>query len=95
MKFLGKCIIKSQNNSRFEAFLPNGLDALAEIINDMVTLGATAGRQETTDDAGDVMPDVECLRTVHTDALYTQAETADAWEHHRLTVGKPMFQDVL
>jgi hypothetical protein len=51
--------------------LPNGLDALAEIINDMVTLGATAGRQETTDNTGDVMPDVESLRTVHTDALYT------------------------
>ena len=80
---------------RFEAFLPDGLDTLAEVIKDMPACDATAGREETTDDAGDVAPDIKVLRVVNTDAFHTKAETSDAWKDNRLSFRQPMFQDVL
>ena len=80
---------------RFEAFLPDGLDTVAEVIEDVATLDTTTGRQETTDNAGDVLSDVECLGIIHTDALHTETETADARKHHRLSLTKPVFKDVL
>ena len=42
----------------------------------MATLDATTGREETTDDAGDMTTDVECLRIIHTDTLHTKTETS-------------------
>ena len=44
----------------------------------MASLNTATGREETADDAGDVAADVECLRVIHPDALYTKTETADA-----------------
>ena len=62
--------------SWFEASLPDGLDTLAEVVEDVAVLGpftdvdAATCWKETTDDAGDVTADVECLRIIHTDAFY-------------------------
>jgi hypothetical protein len=75
--------------------MPDGLDALAEVIEDMAALDATASREETADNAGDVLADVECLGIIHTNTLYAKTETADAWEHDCLTLRKPLLQDVL
>ncbi len=61
----------------------------------MATLDAATGREETTDDTGDVTADVEGLRVVHTDALYPETEAADAWKDDRLALWEPLFQDVL
>ena len=52
----------------------------------MASLNTATGREETADDAGDVAADVECLRVIHPDALYTKTETADAKENDRLTL---------
>ncbi len=68
--------------------MPDGLDAITEVIEDMAALDATASREETADNAGDVLADVECLGIIHTDALYTQTETADTREHDSLTIGQ-------
>lgn len=70
----------------FEAVLPDGFDAVADIVEDVTALDATAWGEETADDAGDVATDVELLRVVDTGALHTKAETADAWEDHRLAL---------
>lgn len=52
----------------------------------MASLNTATGREETADDACDVAADVECLRVIHPDALYTKTETADAKENDRLTL---------
>jgi hypothetical protein len=80
---------------RLKARLPDGLDALAEVVEDMATLNAATSREETADDAGDVTTDVEFLRIIHPDTLYPKAETADSWEYDRLTLGKTVLQDIL
>ena len=80
---------------RFKARLPYGLDTLAEVVEDMATLDAATGWEETADDAGDVASDVEFLRIIHPDTLYPKAETADSWEYDRLTLGKAVLQDIL
>lgn len=67
-----------------ESFLPDGLDAFAEVVEDMAALDAAACRQEAADEAGDVLADVEVLRIIHTNALHAQAETADAGQDDRL-----------
>lgn len=71
---------------RLKPRLPYGFDTLAEIIEDMASLNTATGREETADDACDVAADVECLRVIHPDALYTKTETADAKENDRLTL---------
>ena len=69
---------------RFKTRLPDGFDTFAEVVEDMASLNTATGREETADDAGDVTVDVECLRVIHPDALYTKTETADARENDRL-----------
>ena len=64
--------------SRLEACLPDGLDTLAEVIEDVASLDTTTSRQEATHDARDVTTDVERLRIINTDALYPKTETSDA-----------------
>lgn len=61
----------------------------------MAALHATAGREEATDDAGDVVAETEVLGTVHTDTLHTETETADAGKDHRMAVGKVLLQQML
>ena len=51
--------------------MPDNLHALAEVIEDVSSLNATSSGQEAADDAGDVAADVEVLRVVDTDTLYT------------------------
>ena len=80
---------------RLKARLPDGFDALAEVVEDMATLNAATSREETADDAGDVTTDVEFLRIIHSDTLYPKAETADSREYDRLTLGKSVLQDIL
>ena len=77
------------------AFLPSDLHTIAEVIEDMAILDATASREETADDAGDVTTDVELVRIIHADALHAKAESANAWEDNCLPFGQPMLQDVL
>ena len=48
---MSRAIIESFR-SWFEAVLPDGLDAIAEVVKDTATLDAATGGQETTDDAG-------------------------------------------
>ena len=81
--------------SRLEACLPDGLDTLAEVIEDVASLDTTTSRQEATHDARDVTTDVERLRIINTDALYPKTETSDAWKNNGQTFRKPMLQDVL
>ena len=68
--------------------MPDGLDAITEVVEDVAALDATASREETADNAGDVLADVECLGIIHTDALNAKTEAADAWEHDSLTIGQ-------
>ena len=82
-------------DSRFKAFLPDGLDAIAEIVEDTPARNAAAGGQETADDTGDVTRDVKVLGIVDTDTLHAKAEAADAWKDDRLTFRQPMLEDVL
>ena len=70
----------------FGTFLPDGFDTFAEVVEDMTAWDATAGREETTDDAGDVAADVECLRIIYPDAFHPKAEAADTWEYDCLTL---------
>ena len=79
----------------FEAFLPDDLDAVAEIVEDVAALDAAPCGQETADDTGDVTRDVKVLGIVDTDTLHAKAETADAWKDDRLTFRQPMLEDVL
>ena len=81
--------------SRLKACLPDGLDALTEVVEDMAPLDTATGREETAYDACDVTTDVERLRIIDTDALYPKAETSDAWKNNGLTFRKPMLQDIL
>ena len=62
--------------------LPDGLYAIAEVVEDVAALNAAAGREEATDNAGDVTADVEHFRIVHADAFHAEAEAANAWKHH-------------
>ena len=80
---------------RLEAFLPDGLDVLAEVIDDVAAYGATAGGEEAADDASDVAADVELLRIIDALAFHTQTETADAWQHHRVAVAQPGLHQIL
>ena len=77
--------------SRFETFLPDGLDTIAEVIEDLATLDATTGRQEAADNAGDVTADVESLRVIHTDAFHAEAEASDAGKHHGVAFAEFLF----
>ena len=80
---------------RLKACLPYGFYSFAEVVEDMTALNAATSREETTDNAGDVTADVECLRIVHTDALYPKTETTDTWKYDCVTIRKLLFQDVL
>jgi hypothetical protein len=75
--------------------MPDSLDTLTEVVENVATLDATASGEETADDTGDVLSDVEVLGIVHTDALHTETETADAREHHRLTLPQFLLQNIL
>ena len=66
--------------------MPDGFDAIAEVVENVATLGAAAGGKETANDAGDMTTDVEGLGIVNTDALHTQAETADAGEDNCMSL---------
>ena len=70
---------------RFEAFLPDGFDTVAEVVEDVAALDAAAGRKEATDDASDVAADVEVFGIFDTDALYSETEAADARKNDGLT----------
>ena len=63
---------RAQTTLRFKARLPYGFDTLAEVVEDVAALDTATGREETADDSGDVAADVECLRVIHPDALYTK-----------------------
>lgn len=84
-----------KNELRFETVLPDGLDTLADVVENVAALNATAGGEETADDPGNVLADVELLRIIYTDALHAEAETSDARKDHRLTLPQFLFQDVL
>ena len=71
---------------RLEAFLPDGLDALAEIIEDTAVLHAAAGREEAADDTSDMTSKVEILRVFNTNTLHTKTETANTRKDDRLTI---------
>ena len=49
---------------RFETCLPDGLDTIAEVVEDVTALNATACGEETADITSDVTTDVECLRVI-------------------------------
>ena len=75
--------------------LPDGLDAFAEVVEDVAALDAAAGREKTADDAGDVASDVEVLRVFDTDALHTEAEAANAGKDDGLAFTEFLLHDVL
>ena len=61
----------------------------------MTPLNAAPSRKEATDNARDMLTDVECFRVIHTDALHPETETTDARKDHRLPFGKFLLQDIL
>ncbi len=75
--------------------MPDGLDTVTEVVENVATLNATTGGEEAANDTGDMVADVECLRIVHADALYTKTETTYAREHHRLAFSEFLFQNIL
>ena len=81
--------------SRLEAFLPDSFDTVAEVVEDMASLDATASGEEAANDTSDVAGDVEILGIVDTNALHPKAETAYAWKNDGLSFGQTLFQDVL
>ena len=85
--FLSRC--------RLEAQLPDGGDALAEVVEDVAGCGAATGRKEATDDAGDVTTDVELIGLVYALAFHTEAEAADAWQYDGVAVGELHLHGVL
>lgn len=78
-----------------EPLLPDGLDSIAEVVENMAALDTTASGEETANDAGDVLSDVEGFRIIHTDTLHTETETTDAGKYHRLTFPQSLFQNIL
>jgi len=76
-------------------FLPDGLDAVAEVVEDVAALDVATGGEEAADDAGDVVTDVECLGGINTDTLHTKAETADARKDDGLAVAQFLLHDIL
>ena len=71
------------------------MHTVAEVVENAAALGATPGRQETADDAGDVLLNVELPGFIHASALHTQAETPDAWEHDGMPVGQFLLEQIL
>ena len=59
--------------SGLEAFLPDGLHAVADIVKDMPPLDAAPRWQETADDTRDVPLDIKRLLVVDTHTLHTEA----------------------
>ena len=92
-----ECDVKRcvKDGSAFGVFLPDGLDSVAEVVEDMPALDAAPCGQKAADDAGDVTADVECLRVVDTYAFHAQAETAYAGQDHGLALAEPLFENVL
>ena len=80
---------------RFETCLPDGLDTIAEVVEDVTALNATACGEETADITSDVTTDVECLRVIDTDTLYPKTETADTGEDNGLPVRQSVLEDLL
>lgn len=75
--------------------MPDGLDTFAKVVKNMAALNTATGGKETADDAGDVTANVEGFRVVHTNALYTKAETSDAGQYHGLAVAQFLLHGVL
>lgn len=92
---MGKEKEKHGPGSRLKAFLPLCLDAIADIVEDTAALDAAPGRQEATDDTGDMAAEAECLRIVNAYTLHTKTETADTVKNDRLTISQPLLQDTL
>ena len=80
---------------RLEAFLPDGVHTVAEVVEDVAAVDAAAGGEETADDAGDVVTDVEVFRVVHANAFHAKAEAADTGKDDGLAVAEPLFEDIL
>jgi hypothetical protein len=78
-----------------EAFLPDGFDAVAEVVEDVTAGDAATCREEAADNAGDVVADVELLRIIDTYTLHAKTETADARENHRLAIRELFLEKIL
>ena len=75
----------------FIAFLPDGLDAHTEVVEDMAALDAATSWQETTDEAGDMAAEIEFFRIGNTNTLHMKTETTDAWQDNCLAIGEFLF----
>lgn len=53
----------------------------------MTSLNAATGWEETADNAGDVMTDIEILWIIYTYTLYTKTETTNARQDNCLAIG--------
>ena len=86
---------------RLKASLPDGLDTLAEVVEDVAVLGpftdidAATCWEETTDDSLDMSSYIELFGFFYTNALNTQAKATDAFDDHRLTIGQTVFHHIL
>ena len=65
--------------------MPNRLDTLTEVVENVASLDAATSGQEATDDAGDMTADDEGFRVVLTDAIYTQAVIPSPQKNERKT----------
>lgn len=80
---------------RLAPVLPDGVDAVADVVEDVVAGGAVAGGQEAADDALDVAAQAELLRVVHALALHAEAEAAYLGQDDGVAVGEFHLQRVL
>ena len=59
----------------------------------MTPLNAASGWEETADNAGEVMADIEILWIIYTYTLYTKTETTDTRQDNCLAIGQFFFKD--
>ena len=70
---------------RFEAFLPDGFDTVAEVVENVAALNTASSRKESADNSGDVTADVELLWVFDTNAFHTETKTTNTWKDNGLT----------
>lgn len=75
--------------------LPDGIDAIAEIIDDVVTAITVTGWEKAADDASDVATTAELLRLIYPLTLHTKAEATDFRNHNGIALGEFHLQGLL
>ena len=90
-----KLLTKSIPELGLEAFVPDGLETLAGVVDDVAGGGTVAGGEEAADETGEVTADVEVLGVVDTFTFYADAEPAYAVDDDGLTQCEALLHEFL